>query len=272
MGKSTYWRMERINKNTRIVVIGAGNVATHLATALSEKLDIVQIFSNSEENAHLLASKIGCDSFTSCTDNIVADADIYIIAIKDDEIGSLVSKIKSFKDSALWVHTSGSKPITLFENKIKNYGVLYPLQTFSKDVEVNFSEIPFFIEANNNENANCIKELAHMLSPRVYEADSDKRRQLHIAAVYACNFANYMWILADEVMTEADLPFDILLPLIRSSVSKLEIVSPEQSQTGPAIRKDVKVIDEHLNILTGNKENIYKILSDSIIASVNNHK
>ncbi|MEF9923436.1 MAG: Rossmann-like and DUF2520 domain-containing protein [Muribaculaceae bacterium] len=261
--------MERITKNTRTVIIGAGNVATHMAKALRMRLNIIQIFSHDIENAHILANSIDCTCFTSSIDDISKDADIYIIAIKDDAIESLISKISNFTHSSLWVHTSGSKPMTVFEGKMNNYGVFYPLQTFSKNVEVNFQEIPIFVEANDTKNIEQIKELAHLLSPKVYDADSDRRRQLHIAAVFACNFANHLWTISDELLRDTNLPFSILMPLIRASVNKLDKVSPAQSQTGPAVRNDTKVIEKHLSMLSDNKKEIYKTLTNSIIDSAN---
>ncbi|MGN1245649.1 MAG: Rossmann-like and DUF2520 domain-containing protein [Muribaculaceae bacterium] len=247
----------------RIVIIGAGNVAVNLAKALSKHYEIAQIFSRTLTNASQLASAIGCKCTTDRLDEITPDADTYIISVKDDAIASIVEQVPD--NGALWLHTSGSVPIDVLSLHRKHCGVLYPMQSFSKQIEVDFAQVPFFVEGCNAQTAHEITALAKSLSLSVYPADSDTRRRLHIAAVFSCNFANHLWALADDVLREANLPFSVMLPLISTTVDKLQQLSPAESQTGPAVRLDHAVISKHLSMLTGDKHNIYDTLTKSII-------
>lgn len=247
----------------QIVLIGAGNVAVSLAKALAHEHEIVQIFSRTACNAASLADAVGCPRATNNLDDIVTDADLYIISVKDDAITSIVSAIPD--NGALWVHTSGSVAADVFSTSRTRYGVFYPMQSFSKQIEVDFSEVPLFIEGSDKAVSSRLMALAQSISHRVFTADSDTRRRLHIAAVFSCNFANHMWALADDVLREADLPFDVMLPLISSTVEKLHHLSPSESQTGPAMRCDYEIIRKHLSMLTGDKHNVYSTLSESII-------
>lgn len=258
MGKSPHSKM-------KIVIIGAGNVATHLSQALSKQNEILQIYSRNISNAEILCSKINGANPINKLQDIRKDADFYIISIKDDAISQVVEQIAHINDSAIWVHTSGSVPMDVFEDKVKNYGVFYPLQTFSKNVELDFNEIPLFIEASTTEAAEKIKTLARTIVKKVYDADSKTRKQMHIAAVFACNFANHLWTIADDILAEKNLPFDVLMPLIKASVEKIGQVPPKDAQTGPAARNDLKVIGEHLKQLSGDNKQIYQMLTDSII-------
>ncbi len=181
----------------RVVIIGAGNVATHLAKALSNNAVILQIFSRNKENADVLASQLAETPITTDNiDDIVSEADIYIVSIKDDAIKPLVDKIKA--NTALWVHTSGSVPMTVFSDKMKRYGVLYPLQTFSRDVDVDISEVPFFIEGSDVDAQKEISDLARLMSENIKIADSEQRKHIHVAAVFACNFSNHLWANAEK--------------------------------------------------------------------------
>lgn len=247
----------------RVVIIGSGNVATNLAHALTSSCEIVQIYSHTLANAKVLADAIHCKNATDNLHEITSDADLYIISVKDDAISSVISTIPD--NGAMWVHTSGTKPIDMFCGERKRYGVFYPMQSFSKQIAVDFSEVPFFIEGCDEDATKMISEVAHLLSNNVYTVDSDTRRRLHIAAVFSCNFANHLWTLADEVLKEADLPFDVMLPLIRTTVAKLDKLPPAESQTGPAVRRDYNVISKHLSMLSGDKHEVYDTLSKSII-------
>ena len=247
----------------RTVIIGAGNVATHLARALAVRCHVDQIYSHTEANAALLAQSIGCPNYTADLECIIPDADLYIIAVKDDAIETVVAAIPD--NEALWLHTSGSKPISVFHGRRSQYGVIYPMQSFVKQIPVDFSQVPFFIEGSDNTATASIEQLAHTLSGHVYHADSDTRCRLHIAAVLCCNFPNHLWALADDLLKPAGIPFEVMLPLIRTSVDKLAQVSPADAQTGPAIRRDRDILSKHLAMLSGDTQSIYKILSESII-------
>lgn len=248
-------------------MIGAGNVATHLSLSLAQKADIVQVFSYHIDNAIALASALPSATSTNCINDIIEDADCYIISIKDDAIAPLLTKIKP--NNALWVHTSGSVSATVFSGYTNHYGVLYPLQTFSRSVPVDMTQVPFFIEGSTPDDTNAISRLASLMSPLVYEADSDKRRMLHIAAVFACNYANHLWAIADDILKKADLPFSVLLPLIHTTIDKASSTSPAEGQTGPARRGDRSIIESHIGMLPEKEAEIYHILAENIIDKYN---
>lgn len=247
----------------KAVMIGAGNVATNLVRALSATgIEVVQVYSHTLAHARELADTVNAGA----TDDLSAlemGADIYIISVKDDAIVNVVSSMPD--NGALWVHTSGSIPMTVFEGRRQRYGVFYPMQSFSKQIATDFTEVPFFIEAVNDGVALEIEALAQRLSQRVFHATSEQRRRLHIAAVFACNFANHLWTLADDVLRDAELPFDVMLPLISTTVDKLKRLSPAESQTGPAMRRDHRVMQSHMAMLDKDKALIYKTLSDNIM-------
>ena len=247
----------------RVVIIGSGNVATSLAHGLVSQCEVVQIYSRQLAHAQLLADAVGCPSAISDFHALNLDADVYIIAVRDDAIADVIAAVPD--NGALWIHTSGSKPIELFAGQRSHCGVLWPMQSFSREMVVPLDDGHFFAEANTEATLNDLLEFGRLFSSHVIEADSDQRRQLHIASVFSCNFANHMWTLADEVLTAAGLPFDAMKPLIRTTVEKLDRLSPAESQTGPAVRHDTQVIDSHLAMLDGDKRDIYRMMTDSII-------
>lgn len=247
----------------RVVMIGSGNVATSLANGLAARCEVAQIYSRQLAHAQALADAIGCDNATDDLKSLVPDADAYIISVRDDVIADVIAATPD--NGALWVHTSGSKPINLFAGHRKRYGVLYPMQSFSRQMVTPLDEVHFFIEACDALTLADVRLLGELLSRYVAEANSDQRRQLHVAAVFSCNFANHLWTLADEVLTDAGLSFNAMKPLIRTTVEKLDRLTPALSQTGPAVRHDAQVIDSHLAMLDGDKREIYRMLTESII-------
>lgn len=259
MGEGAYRTMEM-----RIAIIGAGNVASHLAGALD---GVVQIFSRHIENATALARLIGC----SATDSLdrLADADVYIVSVKDDAIAGIAEAAPARCREALWLHTSGSVDKSVFAGGFSRYGVLYPLQTFSKSVRLDMHEVPFFIEGSDAKTEEEIRKLALTVSPTVVSADSRLRTQIHMAAVFACNFSNYMYTLADEVLRRNGLPFSVLKPLLAETLRKAVEASPEVSQTGPAARGDRSVIAKHKALLSDEHREIYEIMSNAIIKRYN---
>ena len=165
----------------------------------------------------------------------------------------------------MWVHTAGSMPMDVFNGHTANYGVLYPMQTFSKTREVDFNVIPFFLEANTSENAGKLQHLAEKLSGNIRFLSSDKRKSLHLAAVFACNFTNHIYALAVKLLEEQDIPADVLLPLIDETAAKIHTMPPRVAQTGPAIRYDENVINKHLAMLgDSDMRSIYRLISQSI--------
>lgn len=254
----------------RIVVIGAGNVATHLAKALAKSNEILQIYSKHLANAQLLAQSINGAVAINDLALIDSSADLYIISVKDDAIAHILEGISV--NEGLWVHTSGSVSIDMLANKFDRCGVLYPLQTFSREVDVDIAEVPFFIEGKDYDSNQEIEGIALTLSNSVFHANSDQRKQLHIAAVFGCNFVNHMWAISDEILKNAGYNFDILIPLIKATLNKASMVSPHVGQTGPARRGDVSIMNSHEAMLPTKQAELYHTISNSIMTKYNNHE
>lgn len=258
--------MKRSIEDTSIVFIGAGNLATNLAKALYQKgFRIVQIYSRTEESATALAQTVEAESTTDLS-TVVDDAQLYIVSLKDAPFVQLLPEIVAGKRKGLWVHTAGSIPMNVWEGQVERYGVFYPMQTFSKQREVDFRDIPIFVESRSAEDTHFLKEIATALSERVYEATSDQRKSLHLAAVFTCNFTNHMYALAAELLKKYELPFEVMLPLIDETARKVHEMEPRAAQTGPAIRYDENVINGHLQMLADEPEmqELYRLISGSI--------
>ena len=252
--------------NKRIVLIGAGNVATHLGMALQAKgCEIVQVYSRTESSASELAECLQVP-YTISLEDVSVDADLYIVAVKDAVLQELIPSVVKGREDALFVHTAGSIPMSVWEGHALRHGVLYPMQTFSKAREVDFASVSFFVEANGDSDLMMLKTMASALSPKVYEATSDQRTSLHMAAVFACNFTNHMYALSVRLLEKNGLPFDAMLPLIDETARKVHELHPLDAQTGPAVRRDENVMGKHLTMLTDEPEikEIYKMISDSI--------
>lgn len=249
----------------RIVLIGSGNVATHLGHALVKSgAEVIQVWSRTYANAEILAKELGAIP-TSDLSEIVNNADAYIFSVKDD---ALPSVLKSFphRDKVL-LHTAGSLPVDILEPYSEKYGVLYPLQTFSKATALDFKAIPLLLEASDDKLMSDLKVLANGLSSQVTMASSRQRKFLHVAAVLACNFTNHLYALAEGVLVENDLTFDLIRPLILQTAQKAMHHSPSTVQTGPAVRKDEAIVNSHLEMLANNEElqHLYALLSQSIM-------
>ena len=244
-----------------IILIGSGNVATHLGIALKKRdYNIVQVYSRSIENAKELAQKLNTDFTNDFTQ--LKDANLIIVSVNDDVISEVLSKLKN---TAI-VHTSGSIGVNIFNDNFSNCGVFYPLQTFNKEVEVNISEVPFCIEGNSLEFENQLTQIAKRISNTVVVMESEQRKQLHIAAVFASNFSNQMFTIADDLLAERNIDFKILLPLIKQTIAKLNTNKPKEVQTGPAKRKDKKIIQEHIDLIQEKEiKELYKKISTNII-------
>lgn len=258
--------MNRSIEDTPIVFIGAGNLATNLAKALYYKgFRIVQVYSRTEESARALAEQVEA-GYTTDLQEISKGARLYIVSLKDAAFVELLSQITEGKQDALLVHTAGSIPMSVWEKYAERYGVFYPMQTFSKQREVNFREIPFFVEAKRPEDVELLKAIAATLSDNVYEITSEQRKSLHLAAVFICNFTNHMYALAADLLEKYNLPFDVMLPLIDETARKVHELTPHEAQTGPAVRYDENVISNHLAMLADSSalQEIYKLMSKSI--------
>lgn len=251
----------------KVVFIGAGNLATCLSSAMKEKgFDVIQIFSRTERSASELAEKIGC-LWTVDYDKIDRNGDVYIISVSDKAIGSVLENIAPLNIDALFCHTAGSIPMEIFTGYgIRQYGVLYPMQTFSRQKNVDFSVIPFFVEASDDKAFEKLRYVASSLSEKVYKADSEARKALHISAVFACNFTNHMYDISAHLLARHGIPFEVMLPLIDETAAKVHTVAPHDAQTGPAVRNDVNVMDNHLKMLENEPElrEIYRLISKNI--------
>ncbi len=249
-------------ENCKIVLIGAGNVATHLGIALQEKkFSILQVYSRTLSSAKALGERLHT-AYTDNLENLNPDASIYLFALKDSVLPEVLNAFPHFP--GLFVHTAGSLPMQVFENHAEHYGVLYPLQTFSKERNISFERIPLFVEARYPDDELLLKEVANTISQNVFHLSSEKRKYLHLAAVFACNFTNHLYNLAAEILEEQSIPWEILQPLIQETAAKAEALHPEKAQTGPAIRYDQEVIEKHLSLLSGSNKELYRILSQSI--------
>ena len=247
----------------KIVFIGAGNLATRLSLAMQRVgMQIGQVYSHTEASARQLATRLGCP-WTNDLSALQEDGDLYVFSLKDTVLSDVISNVKP--NNGMWVHTAGSMPMSVFEGYAQRFGVLYPLQTFSKGRNVNFDVIPIFLEANTDKNADYLKNIASALSENVRFMSSEKRRSLHLAAVFACNFTNHIYTLSYKLLENESIPADVLLPLIDETVSKIHSMPPAAAQTGPAIRYDENVINKHLAMLDDpDMQAIYRLLSQSI--------
>jgi predicted short-subunit dehydrogenase-like oxidoreductase (DUF2520 family) len=249
----------------RITIIGSGNVATHLAAAFKNAgHSIVQVYSRDLQNASLLAYHVRAEA-TDSLDQIDPETDLFVIAVKDDAIETIASELAKY--DKLMVHTSGATDLQVLLNHTKNTGVFYPLQTFSKTKEVNFNAVPLCIEGADEQITSKLNELAYTITQNVYRINSAERKTLHLAAVFACNFPNYLYYLSQQLLAEQQLPFDLLRPLILETAEKVQEQLPAGVQTGPAIRNDEKTMAAHLQQLGEKPElqELYRLLSQGII-------
>jgi len=247
----------------KVVFIGSGNLATHLSLAMKVAgIEVVQVYSQTESHASLLANKLSC-SYTTEPELIVSNADIYIFSVKDSALLDLIHKIPQNK--GLWLHTAGSVPMGVFEGFNDRYGVLYPLQTFSKNRDIDFSNVPVFIESNSAGDEAYLLSFAGKLTRQVIPLSSEKRKHLHLAAVWACNFTNHMYLMASKILQEQSLSESFLLPLIDETAAKVHQLSAREAQTGPAIRYDENIIEKHIELLSDpNMKELYRLISRNI--------
>ena len=242
-----------------VVILGTGNVASHLYKAFSEKenIDVIQVYNHNKESLKSFST------YTDTTTNIqeLKAADFYLIAIKDDVITEIAQQLSKYKGIIL--HTSGAVGIDRLKYTA-NYGIFYPLQSFSRNTIIDFTEIPICIEANSTKNLERIKTLALTISKDVREINSEQRKALHVAAVFANNFSNHLYAIGAEICDENGIDFSILKPLITETASKIKTLPPREAQTGPALRNDLKTIETHLAILSNKHKNLYKVITQSI--------
>ena len=254
----------------RISFIGAGRVAHHLARALSQQHQIVQIYSRSFESAQTLAAQVGATATVNISE-INPEIDLMLIAVSDQAIASVIADVHQQLPNVLIVHTSGTTDIEVLAKVHARAGVFYPLQTFSLDRDIIWAETPLFVEAKSENDLAILTELAKQFSKRVYQYTSAQRLSLHLAAVFACNFSNYCYDMAKQVVDAQHVDFSLLYPLILETAHKAVQHDPKQMQTGPAMRGDQNILVMHQQMLQdANRDdlkNIYSLMSQQILQS-----
>jgi len=248
----------------KIALAGSGNIAWHLANGFKlQGYEITGIWSRTKSNALELAENCGALVYEEISD-LRKNADMIILAVADNAIEEVASHIRKF--DGILVHTAGSVPMDVLKDSFINYGVFYPLQTFSKGTPVDLSEVPFFLESSSNEVFQAIKQAALSLSAKVYEADSHQRMLLHVAAVFAGNYSNLMYTISNELIKSSGLPKEILHPLILETARKAASGDPLKMQTGPARRNDTSTIEKHIETLASLPEyaELYRLLANLI--------
>jgi predicted short-subunit dehydrogenase-like oxidoreductase (DUF2520 family) len=254
--------------------IGAGKVATQLATALHERGCIIDwVWSRTPAHAQTLAGAVAATSFSSLEQTLPA-THLIILSVPDDVVFELSHRLLLAEANTAVVHTSGSLDITKLTPEITQSGVFYPLQTFSPERKVSFSGIPICIEASNANLKERLNFLADLLGGLKVDTTAEQRMQLHIAAVFACNFTNFLYACSEEIMQHAQLPFELLHPLMQETVNKAIENKPSGVQTGPAFRNDVSIMNSHISWLTKLPElqALYVLLSKGIIQQKKSHE
>ena len=240
-----------------VVILGSGNVALQLIRAFLkiDTINLKQVYTRNQEDINTLKDSINTTNDIS----LLKQADVTIIAVSDDAISSISSHIKN----SFVVHTSGSVDMKSLNN-IGRKGVFYPLQSFSKKKKVDFKNIPICLESETNEDLQKLEELVSLLQSKSYLLSSHQRKKIHVAAVFANNFSNHMYTIANEICEKYNIPFDILHPLIEETSNKIKNLTPEKAQTGPAKRNDTETIENHLNLLSEKQQEIYLKITQSI--------
>ena len=253
-------------KNTfNIFLLGSGNVAWHLAAALAAKgCRFLGIYNRTPQHAKALAEKLYCPVIAD-VEKAPKDADVYLICTSDKAIAPVSALLP--ENNGLVIHVSGSATIDEIDKKHRRRAVMYPLQTFNKKRPMDLSNVPVFIETKSEQDLDFLTSFAHLISDTVIPLKEEQRKILHIAAVFACNFTNYMYGLAANLMQENGLDFQLLFPLIQETATRIENTdNPMLLQTGPAVRNDFETIQRHLDLL-GNRpdfQELYQTLTKSI--------
>ncbi|OEK06800.1 Rossmann-like and DUF2520 domain-containing protein [Roseivirga misakiensis] len=252
----------------KIAILGTGNVAWHFARVLENAGHVItHVFNREIEKAEKFALDFFNASTGNSTDMSQVDASLFILAISDDAIEEIAQTLVLPHGSML-IHTSGSIPLSaLGYAQTQNIGVLYPVQTLSKGQPIDFSKVPLCIEGESQETLNTLEEIASGMSETVYPLSSHQRKVIHLAAVFACNFANHMFSISKKILESNQMTFELLQPLIVETLNKSLDIGPENAQTGPAKRGDLETLDQQFNALSNDAElaEIYKLVSQHIM-------
>jgi len=249
----------------KIVIIGAGRLAVNLSVALRKKnLKVIEVYNRSESRGLDLAKRLKA-KYIPVLEHISLDADLYILTVSDDAIKQVLERLDI--GDHLLVHTSGSVDMDILGMAATNYGVIYPLQTFRTDRRISFRNVPLCIEASSDENLRRLKAFTDSISHRVFKLDSDQRRVLHLAAVFASNFSNFMVAISQDLLRNKGIDPLILEPLVKYTARNSESPSVFDFQTGPAIREDMETIAMHLDMLSAHPDykEIYSLITQDII-------
>ena len=244
----------------QIVILGAGNVGRHLFNNFTQTKD-VQVIQWFNRNLNSIESHKNEVRITNRIEEL-EEADVYLLCLSDDILAEISDKLNPLK--GVIAHTAGSVSMNVLSDH-ENHGVFYPLQTFSKNRAITFENIPICIEGNNKQSEETLNKLAALISENIHVVNSKQRMGLHTAAVFLNNFVNHLYQVGSEICEEQKVPFEMLLPLIKETASKIESISPKDAQTGPALRKDKNTIHKHLDLLSNPAfKNLYLTLTDSI--------
>lgn len=250
--------------NYKIAILGAGNVGYHFAWHLHNAGHrIVQIFSRHLPSAKFIGNLMDIPCTTTVSE-ITGEAEIYLICVNDDSIGEVSAQLQL--GDKIVAHTSGAVPMKILQGVSSNYGIFYPLLTLLRNISVDFSVMPICLNGANDHTTNILTDLAGTLTKNIVVVDDEKRLAIHIAAVFANNFTNYLYSVSQIILEKAGLSFEILKPLINETVRKIQNHDPLNVQTGPAIRNDDHTIERHLEYLNqdGKFSEVYKILTANI--------
>ncbi|WP_108424671.1 Rossmann-like and DUF2520 domain-containing protein [Flagellimonas amoyensis] len=242
-----------------VVILGTGNLAMHLFRAFSATTgaQVVQVVGRNPESLRSFSTQVA----TTTDPTSIKDADVYIIAVKDDAIAEVSRQLN--EKNGVVVHTSGA--VAMDALTPENRGVFYPLQTFTKGKDIDFGKVPICIEAKEEQSLALLKSLALTLSQNVHEVNSEQRKKLHLAAVFVNNFTNHLYGIGEELCEKEGLSFDLLKPLILETAEKIQSMSPKEAQTGPARRSDQKSMQDHLKLLNNDKHiALYNLMSEAI--------
>ena len=243
----------------KTVIIGSGNVAYHLAKAFVQNgIEIHQIFGRNQKELGKISQELHVPFST--TD--LQDSDLYIISVSDDSVEEVSGAVT--KENVLVAHTSGSLPKEIMKGNYRK-SIIYPLQTFSKTKDLDYSKIPFFIEAENKNDENLLKNMVSKISKNVEISDYEKRKYIHLTAIFSCNFVNHLFAIAKEISDSQNIPFKYFLPLIDETVEKIHYLYPKSGQTGPAVRNDERILKLHEKLITNEEYlKIYNLMNESI--------
>lgn len=253
-----------------VAIIGAGNVAWHLAPALEDAgHTVTEVYARTLKSASKITERVYEAEPKEDLDFSESKAELFILAVKDAAIPEISDAI-ILPENSILVHTSGSADLDSLNLSSATYtGVFYPLQSFSVGKKVDWRELPILVESEDEEVLQKLKKLAKSLTHQVFTVRSKDRKGLHVAAVFASNFTNHMIRIAEEIMRKQGLDFEMLKPLIIETISKSLQIGAKNAQTGPAIREDYETLEEHHQFLNYNEEiaEIYRLISQDIIDS-----